>query len=74
MRRDDLAALSRDGIAAELLAIAEWLHVEARRPGPATPARLFALGLAAGAVMRVRDDWRAETDQAAPRPDPAEKD
>jgi hypothetical protein len=63
---DLLHGVSHAGVAAELLAIIERLHVEARLAESATPARLFALGMAGAAVMRLRADWCADD---APKPD-----
>jgi hypothetical protein len=65
-QRDLLHAVSHAGVAAELLAIIERLHIEARLAESATPARLFALGMVGAAVMRLRADWCADD---APKPD-----
>jgi hypothetical protein len=69
MRRGDPeavtpAAIAAEAVDAELQTIADGLTL-AVRSGAMTPARAFALGLAAAAVQQVRDTWRAEADQAA---------
>jgi hypothetical protein len=63
-RRITPADIAADAVDAELQTIADGLSL-AVRSGAMTPARAFALGLAAQAVQRVRADWRAEVDQAA---------
>jgi hypothetical protein len=63
-RRLTPADIAADVVDAELQTIADGLTLAVRR-GAMTPARAFALGLAAQAVQRVRADWRAEADQAA---------
>jgi hypothetical protein len=53
------AEIAAAAVDAELQTIADGLTL-AVRSGAMTPARAFALGLAAQAVQRVRAEWRAE--------------
>jgi hypothetical protein len=63
MRRGDQvpapAEIAADAVDAELQTIADGLSL-AVRSGAMTPARAFALGIAAAAVMQARAAWRAE--------------
>jgi hypothetical protein len=61
-RRVTPADVAADAVDAELQTIADGLTL-AVRSGAMTPARAYALGLAAAAVRRVRTDWRAEQNQ-----------
>lgn len=64
-RRDEVPqTMAIDAVAAELLTIADGLKL-AVCSGAMTPARAFALGLAADAVLRVRLAWLAEHGVAA---------